>query len=136
MELRGRAAGHALDRIIEVVCVRDGEKRTVLGSKPHWLIVERPVHHVAIACLFQQIKRVIALRDVGREPTGRLPALVFFNGRGCFQYACTLFFMVHINLALGVRSAVSHDFIAALAKCCNQLRAIVIELGIDEHRIR
>jgi hypothetical protein len=100
------------------------------------LVVERPIHHVAIARLLQQIEGVVGLGDVRREPACRFAALVLLDRCRGLEDARPLLLAAHVRLALGVRAAVPDDLVPAFTEGRDELGAVVVELGIDEQRIR
>src|SRR5436190_1446858 len=61
---------------------------------------------------------------------------MLLDRRGGFADAGALFFERHVGLTLGVGAAMADDLVAVLAERRDHLRAVVVELAVDEQRVR
>ena len=101
---------------------------------PHRLIVHRPVEDVGVAGLLQEVGGHIAGVDSGAEPAGRRPAFMSGDGFGGFPDERCLAGLVKVVLMLGIGAAVADDFIAAGAEGGDDLRAMVVQLRVQQNR--
>src|SRR5690606_19549833 len=108
------------------MCIRNRENRPGFSSKPYWLVIERPVHHVVVSSLSQEIQRIVALRNVRRQPTHWRPS--FRVPDPLCRLGNTRLFLreVHVGLTFAIGSSVSHNLVPPAAESCNQLRTIIV----------
>ena len=117
--------------IVELGRVGHRQERPRARAQPERLVVGRPVHHVAVAGLLQQVGGDVALRGGGAHPTLRRPALAADDLLRHVVDQPPFVELPEIALALGVGAAVTDDLVAALADAVADLRVVLVEQRID-----
>src|SRR5688500_4698201 len=64
--------------------IRNVKEGTRTGSHPVWLVVARPVHHVAVTRFLEEVGRYLALHHSGTHPSLWGPAFVTCDCGGGF----------------------------------------------------
>src|SRR5260221_12731853 len=129
------AVDHDL-RIVQLDRVRHRQDRAGTRAQPHRLVVHRPVHHVAIAELLQQIERVRGLVGARAHPAPWRRTFLARDGLGDFAQDALLIGLPQPPQVLGVAAAMPHDLVAALADRRHDLRRVVVHQAVGVVRRR
>src|SRR5258708_24799636 len=118
-------------RIVELGRIGHREDRTGARLEPERLVVGRPIHHVAVAGLLQQVGRGVAFRRRRSHPSLRRSALAARDLLGHVVDQAALVELPQVALALRVGAAMAHHLVAALADALADLRVIFVEQRVD-----
>ncbi len=108
----GVAAKDQGRRVVEFERIGYRQDRPGAGAHPHRLVVHRPIHHIAVAGLLQQVERDRALGDIRAEPALGPPARQSRHHLGAFGDQPALVLLPQHILALGIGAAVADIFVA------------------------
>src|SRR5690348_5441626 len=101
-QLRWRAPRDTLYGIVQIMRIRDGQDAAMPGGEPYRLIIDRPIHHVFVPILLEQLQRPARLAYVRREPSLRRDSLMATDGLSHLFYARDLFLLRHVYLPFGI----------------------------------
>ena len=114
---------------------RVGHRQDRPGARPHpdRLVVEGPVHDIAVAGLLQQVEGDAGLaRDTGpSQPSGRLPREPASIDLGAFGDQARLVLLPQHVLALGIGAAVADIFVAAPVEPLDDVGAVLQHRRVD-----
>ncbi len=118
-------------QIVDLDRIGHRQDRPGAGAQPDRLIVEPPIHHIAVAGFLQKVGGHPALGETGAEPAFRLLPGQAGDHLGGLGDQPRLVLLPEGVLPLGIGAAMADEFVAAAADALDNVGAVFEHRRVD-----